>query len=328
MGPRARIFLIVGAAAAAAAVATVGATLLTTEGESEGTPGPPAVTKPREGAPPLVLDLGLRTDAEAVALRRAERLYDRDRRTEAGRIFARYGSLPARIGASFAAWPHGSLERLEALARAHPGSALVRLHLGLARFWAGRDAQAVAAWRETERVDPDSLSAVRAGDLLHPEYARGLPVFVPSFSPPAGLAQLPPARQLASLAQAARTGGVREKLLYGIALQRIGRPLSARRQYAAAARLAPGNVEAQVAAAVGRFDKERPERAFSRLGPLTGRFPRAPTVRFHLGLLLLWIGRVEEAERQLARARAQAPSSPLGREANRFLLRLENIRTE
>jgi Flp pilus assembly protein TadD len=125
---------------------------------------------------------------------------------------------------------------------------------------------------------------------------------------------------------------VRAKLLYGLALQRLGHRVSARRQYDEAAKLAPANPEARVAAAVVRFGKGNPSAAFSRLGPLTQRFPKAPTVRFHLGLLLLWLARVqpgsvEEGKRQLRLARAEAPGSPLGREAKRLLDGLENVRT-
>ena len=78
---------------------------------------------------------------------------------------------------------------------------------------------------------------------------------------------------------------------------------------------------------MGLFDKSNPARAFSHLGPLVRTFPRAATVRFHLGLLLLWLGRVDEAKRQLALARADAPGSLLGREANGFLIRLKGIGT-
>jgi len=164
---------------------------------------------------------------------------------------------------------------------------------------------------------------VRAGDLLHPELpVPGLPFFVPDFPSPPQLARLSPPRQLAFLAARARTGGVREKLLYGTALQRLARPVSAERQFRAAAALAPRDPEAQVAAAVGLFDKDAPQRAFGKLGPLTRTFPRAATVRFHLGVLLLWLGRVDEAKRQLRLARGDAPTSRLGREAKRLLVRL------
>jgi predicted Zn-dependent protease len=84
----------------------------------------------------------------------------------------------------------------------------------------------------------------------------------------------------------------------------------------------PGAVEPLVAAAVARFDKDRPEEAFSRLGPLTRRFPHSATVRFHLGLLLLWTGQLEEARRQLRLAQRAETDSPLAREAGRWLERL------
>ena len=112
------------------------------------------------------------------------------------------------------------------------------------------------------------------------------------------------------------------KLLYGVALQRLGHQVSAERAFTEAARLAPDDPEAKVAAAVGRFDKTHPERAFSRLGPLSKRFPHAATVRFHLGLLLLWLGEVKAGKRQLRLAQAAEPGSPLARESLLFLQKL------
>jgi tetratricopeptide (TPR) repeat protein len=333
VSPRTRVYLAVVLVALGAAGAVVAGVLLTRT-----TPGgatrPPAAARLRAGAPPLVLDLGVRDDPEARALRGAARLYVKGSRNAAGRIFGRYGSPQAQVGAALAAWPEKparrpvSLARLEALAAAHPRSALVQLHLGLALIWVGRTADALAAWRAAARAAPDSASAVRAGDLLHPRSPSGLPIFEPSFSPPKTLAALAPAAQVASLAHSARADGVRAKLLYGVVLQRLGRPISAEREYAAAAALAPRNPDAQVAAAVGRFDKDHPERAFSTLGPLVRVFPHVSTVRFHLGLLLLWIGRIEDAKRELRLAHAEDPPSPLGREAKRLLNRLEGARTK
>lgn len=322
MSPRLRVSLLVALAALAAAGATVGATLLTAGKERGATPA----ARPRPGVPPLVLDLGVRTDGEARALRRAAALYDRGRRGQAERLFLRYGSDEARVGAALAAWPAG-FERLAALAEEKPESAVAQLHLGLALYWRGFPREARAAWRRAKAARPDSLYGVRASDLLHPEYpVPGLPQFVPGFPAPPGLARLSPPRQLAFLAARARRGGARAKLLYGVALQRLGRPLSARRVFAAAAALAPRDPEAQVAAAVSLFDKDRPERAFGHLGPLAKAFPRAATVRFHLGLLLLWMGRVEEGRRELRLARRVEPGSPLAGEAGRFLRELRAVR--
>lgn len=315
---RVRLYATVAAAAALAAVVAVGAAVL--PGDEPGRPAAPAAT-PRTGAPPLALDLGVRDDAEAGDLGRAASLYERDRRPEALALFSRYGSLEARVGAAFASWPQGTLDRLTQLAGLYPRSALVQLHLGIARFWSGVPGTQ-QAWREAADVEPDTAYAVAAGDLLHPEYARGLPLFIPSFEAPSSIRQLPAPRQLAVLERAAATGGVRERLLYGVALQRVGRPRSAERVYAEAARLAPGDAEAQVAAAVGLFDKDSPAVAFSQLGPLTRRFPGEPTVRFHLGVLLLWTGRFEEAKRQLGLARETRPGSPLAREAGLYLERV------
>ncbi|HEV8602645.1 MAG TPA: hypothetical protein VGQ68_04525 [Gaiellaceae bacterium] len=329
MSPRARVTSIAAAAAVLAAVGTVGLAVLSADERGGGDAQRP---QPRAGVPPLVLALGVRDDPEARALRRAERLYDLKRRVAAGRIFARYRSPEAVVGAAFSAWPDSSLARLERLAQKRRANPLVLLHLGYARLWAGREEDAVAAWREAMQADPDSPSAQRADDVLHPRFPTGQPFFVPSFAPPPGLARLSPPRQLTTLARRARSRDVDAKLLYGLALQRLGHRLSALRQYEEAARLAPRNPEAQVAAAVGLFDKSRPAQAFSRLGPLVRRFPQAPTVRFHLGLLLLWLARVQpgavgEAKRQLRLAYAEGPSSILGKEAQTLLDRLEGVRT-
>jgi Flp pilus assembly protein TadD len=320
MDPRTKVAVVVSLLAAAAAGATVGATVLIWGGDSHAAREPVGL---REGAPPLVLaELGVRTDREAQRLRRAAALYRAGRRSQAGLVVAGDPSLGGRVVAALARWPRGTITELDTLARAHRRSAFVRLHLGLALAWARRDAEARQAWLAADRADPDSPSAVRAETLRHPDFAPGRPAFVPSFTPSLALGRLEPARQLAALARAARRADVRAKLLYGVALQRLERPVSAERQYAAAAALAPRDPEARVAAAVGLFDKDRPELAFSRLGPLVRTFPRAPTVRFHLGLLLLWGGQVGAAKTELRLARAEEPQTPLGREASALLQRI------
>ncbi len=326
MSPRARIIVIAGAAACLAAGGTVALAVITSNGKG-GSGNKPV---PLAGAPPLALDLGVRTDPEATALRRAERLYSSKRRAAAGRIFSRYQSPAAQIGAAFAGWPGSGLATVQRLAQDHPLDSLVLLHLGYASLWAGDTEQATAAWRRATSAQPDTMSAQRADDALHPGFPPGEPLFVPSFAPPARLAGLSPPRQFELLAKDAAKPDAHAKLLYGVALQRLGRRLSAQRQYDAAARLDPGDPETRVAAAVGRFDKSKPSAAFSRLGPLTKRYPHAATVRFHLGLMLLWLARARpgalaEGKRQLRLARNAQPDSPLAREAKRLLAGLEGV---
>lgn len=319
MAPRARTVLIVAALAAVAAVAVVGAAVLTAD-ERDAESAAAVAPKPRKGAPPLELSLGVRDDAEARELRRALQFYDSGRRAQARTIFERYDSLEAKLGAAFAAWP-GTEDRVEQLGALYPRSALVQLHVGLARLWADTG-DAGTAWREARDVEPDTPYAVFADDLLHSDLAPGLPVFTPSF--PYRVRGGTPAEQLEAL----RADRSREGLLiYGIALQRLGRPVSARRAFAEALRLAPNNVDALVADAVGRYEKSDPAGAFGRLGPLTKRFPESASVRFHLGVLLLWQGDVKEAERQLRLARAAEPGSRIAREADRYLEELEKAGT-
>jgi len=287
----------------------------------------PASAKPRSGHPPLSLALGDRDDRESRELNRAQRLYAGKDYSQAAAIFGRYRSLEAQVGSALAAWPSGSIERLENLQAAHRRSALVGLHLGLAYYWDRRNDDALAAWRSAASDQPDTAYAVRAGDFLHPQYAPGLPPFLPSFQPPLRIRALPGPQQLAALRAGAAHGGTRAKLLYGTVLQRLGRPVSAEREFTAAVRLAPNDPDARVAEAVGRFDKAKPARAFGRLGPLTRVFPQAQTVRFHLGLLLLWSAQVKEARKQLQEAQREAPNSLLGRQAAQYLAALDRIGT-
>jgi tetratricopeptide (TPR) repeat protein len=202
----------------------------------------------------------------------------------------------------------GSVASLRAAAAKEPRSAFAHLRLGLAFACAGNAEAAVAQWREAKRVQPDTPSAVRAADLLHPDSPRGLPQFQPSFAKASNEAQ--------------------RHLVRGVRLQAAGRPISARREFEAAARLAPEDPEAQVAAAVGLYDKDDPTPAFARLGPLSRRFPEAQTVRFHLGILLIWTNRFTEARKQLGKARALGPKTAFGREAQTLLARLEAVGTK
>src|SRR5687767_12366505 len=235
MSPRLRIALIVAALAALAAVAVTGVAALTAE-EVQSAGGPAMEAKPREGFPPLALSLVEREDEQTRQLRRAAELYESGRHADAAEIFRRYDSLEAKLGTAFASWP-ASLDRIEQLGALFPRSALVQLHVGIARFWAGAGG-AATAWREAREVEPDTPYAVRAGDLLHPrDFAPGLPVFVPSFSFRVEGGSL--ADQLETLRD---DETLRGRLLYGVALQRLGRPVSARRAYAQALRLAPENV--------------------------------------------------------------------------------------
>lgn len=323
MSARRRVVALV-ALASAAAVAVVAVAVVSA---GQGSSGPQeAVATPRPGRPPLSFALGFRTDPEARDLARGEELYTQGRVEAARALFARHDSLEAKVGLAFASWPQGSLDRLEQLAKLYPSSGVVLLHLGLARLWA-RSGDPEQALRAVGDEAPDTPYAVVAGNLLFSNLPRGLPAFVPSFSSPPEVARLPAARQLEALRRRAKAGGPRDWLLYGVGLQRVGRPVSAELAFERAAKLAPHDAESRVAAAVGAFDKAQPEIAFGQLGPLTRTFPTEPTVRFHLGLLLLWTGRIDEAERQLRLASRMRPGSPISREAARYLRTMRQARS-
>jgi len=321
MSARTRIRLIVGATALVAAAVVVGVVLI---GRGDGSPA--------RKAPALELSVLLGDDSEAQALRAAERAYDGGDADQARSQFAAIlrddpESLEAAVGAAIASWPDGTLQRLRDLEAAHPGSALVHLHVGLALYAEGQRNDAEAEWRQAAEAEPDSPSAVRAGDLLHPEMAPGLPSFFTDLKPPQGLVGRSAQEQLDILEKAAQKGGADEWILYGTGLQRVGRLVSAQAAFDKALQLAPGRLDAKVAAAVARFDKANPSAAFSRLGPLARDNPDSALVRFHLGLLLLWIRDVKDARAQLERAASTQPETLYSKEAKSLLSRLEDIGT-
>jgi len=205
------------------------------------------------------------------------------------------------IRAAFAAWPHGTITTLEGLAAARPRDADVQLSLGLALVYGGYDSDAVTALQEAKRLGRDTSVEAQADSLLHPQYFPGYPLF--AYSGPNAL------------------------LRRGAVLQAEGHQHSAERVYAEAARRQPRSDEAEVAVAVGLFDKSDLTPAFSHLGPLTTRFPHSQTVRYYLGLLLAWTGQGDAAVTEFKRAVALAPGSALGRNAAEFLSRLQQVRT-
>src|SRR5438067_169228 len=189
----------------------------------------------------------------------------------------------AGIRAAFRRWPEASLRSLQGLAREYPRDAVVQYYFGLALVWLGYDADADAALRVAKRLGRDTPWEIAADNLLHPQYFQGYPVFEPVRPDPL--------------------------LSRGARLQAAGHQHSAERVYVRAARARPGDDEAQVAAAVGRFDKDDLSASFSRLGPLTRRFPRSQIVRFYLGLLLAWTGQRDPAVAEFRQAAALDPRS-------------------
>jgi hypothetical protein len=269
VSPRSRVIAVTAVAAVVVAALVVGIAAVQTDVPA----GAADTPRVRPGAPPLTLELGVRADPEAVALRRAARLYADGSRPAAARGVAR--STPRGPGGqAFAGWPDGTVDRLNRLAGLHSQKAVVQLNLGVALAWSGL-AGAEEAWRAAAASEPDTPYAIAAGNLLHPEYARGIPIFVTTVPLPAGLDALAPAAQLELLERGA-SASADGKLLYGVALQRLGRQLSAAEVFDAARAEAPANVEAQVAAAVARFDNRR----LTLSSWPTRRFPNQSTGRF------------------------------------------------
>ena len=318
-----RVALVVAVAAALAAGAVVGVTVLQTHGERTALPV-------RPGQPPLELNFGVARGTEAQTLKRAQDDYSHGDLTGAHALFVRYDSPAARVGAALAAWQDGrGLGKLEQLGVQYPQSALVALHLGWAYYWVSRNADAVAAWRRAARLGSDSPYGVDAEDVLHSNFKiPGLPPIVTGLPLPRKIAKLPAAVQLEALRRAAVRPDPRAKVLYGSALWTLERPVSAEQQFAAAAKLAPHDPLARAAAAVARFSKAHPVRAFAHLGPLTAVFPHSPVVEFELGVLLLYIGEDAKATTHLHAAFQDGPKSHYAKPARILLASLARTRSK
>ncbi len=246
-------------AALIAAAAVVGVTLLQTRGEI--TTVPDSVTQARKGRPILQLELGVRSDAEARALVRAEALFDREHHAgQAAAIFRRYHSVDAQLGLALTTWQGpSSLGAVTKIAAAHANDPAALLNLGWADYQAGRNADAAAAWRRVAARFADSPYGVDAEDALHGG-PPGLPPIVTGLALPKSIANLPAAAQVAALRRAAAGRDVQAKLLYGTVLWNgLRMPISAEKQFAAAARLAPHNAVARATAAVASLLEGEPD---------------------------------------------------------------------
>lgn len=203
----------------------------------------------------------------------------------------------AEVRAAFKKPPAAAARALESLAQQNPRDPVVQFNDGTALLCAGYTAEAAQAYARAKKAGRDTWYEVKADNLLHPQFfSDGYPPVVLTGRDPL--------------------------LIQGQVEQRRFHQRSAARLYAKAARLHPDDPEAQVAAAVGRFDMDDLSASFSRLGPLVKRFPRSQTVRFHLGLLLTWTGQRALAVKEFRVARALGPRTALGRDADAFLRRL------
>jgi tetratricopeptide (TPR) repeat protein len=191
--------------------------------------------------------------------------------------------------------PKQAAETLGLLAQQSPKDPVVLFNEGQALACAGYLDDAAAAWRRAKKAGRNTFYEIKADNFLHPQYFAqgGYPPFY--------------------------YDGHEALLVQGQLQQRQGHQHSAEALWAKAAKLRPDDPDAQVAAAVGRFDMDDLSASFSRLGPLVRRFPKSQTVRFHLGLLLSWTGQRDLAIKEFRAAKALGPSTTLGTASNSLL---------
>jgi predicted Zn-dependent protease len=200
----------------------------------------------------------------------------------------------AAVRAALTRKPIDAARALEQLSQRAPNDPVVQFNYATALYCAGYVADADQAFRVAKKAGRDTFYEIQSDVILHPQFFdKGYPPFQSQSRDPL--------------------------LVQGVILQRQGHQHSAERAFAKAAKLHPGSDEAQVAAAVGRFDMDNLSASFSRLGPLVRRFPKSQSVRYHLGLLLAWTGQRDQAIVEFRLARSLGPETRRGREANAFL---------
>jgi hypothetical protein len=298
---RRRLAVVVALALTAGAAAALA--VVVTAGGSGAKPVASTTTRPLAGEPPTAVLLpGAKVRGSAAVCRAARaRLGAADVRTKVACVMAGY----RRNG------PAATISALESLPAREP---VVGLNLGLAQLWAGRRSDAETTLRAVRGEDMYGSYGTLADNVLHPDMQPGYPLWV---APP-GLPGGSVAELQAKAAADPNQGGVwlalAEKLQ---GTDRAHAIADARRAQA----LLPTSVTPRIAVAVLAFDKDNPSASFGVLGPLTQQAPGAsiPELRFHLGMLLLWIKQSTDALAQWRQVVQRAPGSPYGRIAARLL---------
>lgn len=204
----------------------------------------------------------------------------------------------AAVRAAMTLKTRAAANALEPIAQTFPHDPVVLFNDALVLYCAGFVNEAATAFEQAKKAGQDTYYAVESDVLLHPQFFQqgGYPPFVYS--------------------------GSDRLLIQGQVLQRAYHQQSAEQVWARDAELHPDSDVAQVAAAVGLFDMDDVTPAFSHLGPLVKQFPKSQSVRFHLGLMLVWTGQANQALVEFRAARKLGPSTALGKQAAAFLAKL------
>jgi predicted Zn-dependent protease len=307
------------AAAAIAALFLAGFLVLATrrDGSKAASASRDAVVAALPGQPPVVL-----ADPAHDALSKGAALLAAGDAAGARRAFRALqasGDPRVAVALAVAEWTRsdldGSIARVARLANARDATPFARYEHGVVLTWSGKLSEATRVLRPVAISYPDDFYGVKADDLLHPTIRPGYPPYVPSKPPPQGAT-------MALLAEdaAAHPSDAMAQLQLGSALAapNVGQRRAALAAFRRALADEPGSVEARVAVAVGGFSKDDPSQAFGVVGPLVRDNPSDPVPRFHLGLMLLWIGQRDQARAQFAQAARSAPTTRLGRLAAEF----------
>jgi tetratricopeptide (TPR) repeat protein len=274
---------------------------------SSGSASAEASDKPLKGNPPLVLDLpGKPTDGSTEAqLKAAERRLPAD-------------DVRVAVAQAIAGYAAGDAQAtIDALRKLPQDDAVVAFHLGIAELWAGDPKDAQAALRHAKQLDPYGFYGERADNALHYNMPRGYPWYFPPSSPK----QRPSPAKLRAEVKA-NPGDSAAWLELAVAIEQQHR-LAAIAAARKAVEASPTAVSPRVALAVLTFDKDRPATSMGQLGPMLQQDENNTGIRFHVGLLSLWIGLTTQALGEFRQVLREDPNGPYAKLSQSFIDRLD-----
>jgi tetratricopeptide (TPR) repeat protein len=303
-GPGRRVLAIVGIALIAAVAAGAWVAFDSSSGSASGAE---TDSKPLDGKPPLVLDLpGTPTDGSTDAQLKAA-----EQRLPAGDV--RIAVARAIVGYT----PGDRQATIDALRELPQDDAVVAFHLGVAELWAGDPKDAQADLRHAKQLDPYGFYGERADNALHYNMPRGYPWYFPPTTP----AERPSLAKLRAAVKAnPRNSAAWLQLAVALEQQHRMQAIEAARK---AVEASPTAVSPRVALAVLSFDKDRPAASMGQLGPMLQQDEGNTEIRFHIGLLSLWVGLTTQALGEFRQVLREDPHGSYAKLSQSFIDKLD-----
>ncbi|MGZ4481049.1 MAG: tetratricopeptide repeat protein, partial [Gaiellales bacterium] len=231
----------------------------------------------------------------------------------------RPGSVEAAVAAAVRGYDPAQPDRaVAALQRLPQNNATVVFHLGEVQLWAGDRRAAAETFIRVERLDPCGFYGRIVDGLL---FSSELPCYPPYVSATQRRG-MTPARLRQAVSDHPRDAEAWVRLA---ASEQFSHRAAAVRAARRAVELDPTGISPRIALAVISFDKANPAATMGVLGPLSQQAPSNPELRFHMGVVLLWLRQTEDALAQFRQALADDPHGSYGSAARQFLDKLKGV---